>query len=179
MSKAGQKLLLKCKEMKQSLFFFLLSFANIALYGQTSQEWMACRDSIYTFVKKSAAVSAFDHSVAKSLFELYLAAKQQNKVQEVKKELDNHPEIVKVRQTSDSMMIALETIYNNLPAIYVLKTETCDLVNVLRVSVNRFHDAVYILYFTEFYAKEVDTAYADVQKHIDELMKRYTSFLNE
>jgi hypothetical protein len=165
--------------MKQSLILFLLSFTNIALYGQTSQEWMACRDSIYAFVKKSAEVSAFDHSIATSLFELYLDAKQHNKVQEVKKELDNHPDIVKARQMSDSMMIALETIYNNLPAIYVLKTETCDLVNILRVSVNRFHNAVYILYFTELYAKEVDTIYADVQKHIDELLKRYTSFLSE
>lgn len=165
--------------MRQYILFPIFFVFQVSLKAQTEQEWNVCRDSVYIFVRKAAMVTAGDQSIAATLYDVYLTALKYNKIQEGKDFVDKNAEVINAKKMCDSLLNVMEKTYDRIPNIYVLNEVLCNKINQLRASVIMFHDVVFNLYFTDVYAKEVDTRYTDIQKQMDELVAGYSDFFKE
>lgn len=161
--------------MKKVYLVTILSLLSLTSNGQTEQEWTACRDSILNYMKAVTRAAAADNSIACNVYDIYNTAFKGGKLNEAKEMIKSHPAIKKAENMCDSVYNATEIYYNNIPAIYVLKEDMCDLVNKLRLVAAEFHTIVFgkCIYDADVkYANEASDKFKEIDNISNDIIKK-------
>lgn len=161
--------------MKKICLITILSLLSLSSNGQTEQELTACRDSILSYMKAVTRVVAADNSIACDVYDIYNTAFRENKLQEAKELIKSSQAVKKAENVCDSMYNSVKVYYDNIPAIYVMDKEMCDLVNELRLAAAEFHTIVFgkCIYDADMkYINEAADKYNAIDKMSDEIIKK-------